>query len=194
MAWKITTPPAVEPVTLAEAKAYLRLDHTTEDGLVTALIVAARQQVEVFTRQALVTQTVLEYFDAFPRWEPFDFDSLYLSVNPVQSVEAFTYIDQNGIEQELQTTDYELDSASHPARLNSSYDAKAWPGALLVPNAVRVEYVAGYGLAAAVPKGIISALFLLLGHMHTNRDAKGHNSPELPQAVKALLYPYRVAR
>ena len=49
--------PGEEPVTLAEAKAWCRIDASDEDALVTALIAAARLQVESLTGRALVTQS-----------------------------------------------------------------------------------------------------------------------------------------
>jgi hypothetical protein len=49
--------PGEEPVTLAEAKAWCRIDASDEDALVSALIAAARLQVESLTGRALVTQS-----------------------------------------------------------------------------------------------------------------------------------------
>src|ERR1044072_222843 len=46
-------------VALAEAKAWCRIDAADEDALVSALIAAARLQVESLTGRALVTQTWL---------------------------------------------------------------------------------------------------------------------------------------
>ena len=194
MAWKITTPPAAEPISLTEAKSYLRLDHATEDALVTSLITAARQLVEQYTRLALVTQVVTESLDKFPIWTIENLDAIYLSVNPVQTIDSLTYIDQNGESQTLGATDYELDSTSEPARLTSSLDAQFWPGTLLAANAVTIVYTAGYGAAAAVPQGIIAGLYLTLGHLYSNRDAKGTNMAQLPYPVQALLNPFKVAR
>jgi len=51
----LLTPPAVEPLTLDEAKAYLRVEHNDEDESIAALIAAARLQVEAQTRRALDT-------------------------------------------------------------------------------------------------------------------------------------------
>jgi len=45
--WKVSTAPASEPITLAEAKLYLRVDTTADDALITALITAARETVEL---------------------------------------------------------------------------------------------------------------------------------------------------
>ena len=53
----LIAPPGEEPVTLAEAKAFCRIDGSDEDALVNALIAAARLQVESLTGRALITQT-----------------------------------------------------------------------------------------------------------------------------------------
>jgi uncharacterized phiE125 gp8 family phage protein len=58
MAIEVTTQPAVEPLTTAEAKAHLRVDLTHEDNLIDAAVIAARTYVENFTRLKLITQTV----------------------------------------------------------------------------------------------------------------------------------------
>jgi hypothetical protein len=53
----LIAPPGEEPVTLAEAKAFCRIDGDGDDALVSALIAAARLQVESLSGRALVTQT-----------------------------------------------------------------------------------------------------------------------------------------
>jgi hypothetical protein len=49
--------PGEEPVALAEAKTFCRIDGTDEDALVSALIAAARLHVESLTGRALIEQT-----------------------------------------------------------------------------------------------------------------------------------------
>ena len=50
--------PAAEPISLVEAKAWLRLDTADDDAVVTPLIVAARQAVEAEARVRLISQTL----------------------------------------------------------------------------------------------------------------------------------------
>ena len=57
MELKIITPPAAEPLSTAEVKLHLRVDHNTDDTLITALIATAREWVESYTGKSLVEQT-----------------------------------------------------------------------------------------------------------------------------------------
>ena len=48
MAYSVVTPAASEPITLTEAKNFLRVDGTDDDTLITALISAAREMCESY--------------------------------------------------------------------------------------------------------------------------------------------------
>ena len=63
-----TVTAAVEPVTLAEVKAHLRLDHASEDELLGGLIRAAREEVERATGLALIDQDWRLVIDEWPAW------------------------------------------------------------------------------------------------------------------------------
>jgi Phage gp6-like head-tail connector protein len=62
----LVTPPAVEPVTLVDAKLHARIEFPDDDALVTSLITAARRYCETAIRAALVTQTWKLMLDSFP--------------------------------------------------------------------------------------------------------------------------------
>ncbi|HEY0282981.1 MAG TPA: head-tail connector protein, partial [Rhizomicrobium sp.] len=67
MSLTLVTPPAAEPVTLAEAKAHLKVDTSADDALITSLIVAARARAEWHSGCAFVTQSWTLWLDAWPR-------------------------------------------------------------------------------------------------------------------------------
>ncbi len=48
--------PAFEPLTLAETKLYLRVDHSDDDASIARMIQAAREAAEFYLRRSLVTQ------------------------------------------------------------------------------------------------------------------------------------------
>ena len=56
-AFKRVTPPAEEPVSVEELRAYLRLSHDADDALIARLARAARERVEEETGRALAEQT-----------------------------------------------------------------------------------------------------------------------------------------
>jgi uncharacterized phiE125 gp8 family phage protein len=49
-------PPALEPLTLAETKLYLRVDHPDDDQAILRLIQTAREAAEEYLRRSLLTQ------------------------------------------------------------------------------------------------------------------------------------------
>jgi uncharacterized phiE125 gp8 family phage protein len=183
---RVLTPPATEPLSLAEAKLHLRVDGTDEDALITALIVAARESAEHELGRALITQTLRLTLDAFPAE-----GGIELLRPPVPSITQLQYVDTAGATQTLLNTAYSLDAVSQPSWLLPAYGT-TWPATRAQANAVWVDYVAGYGLAAAVPQAIKQWLLLAVGDMYANRERSGEKAAVPHGFVAGLLDPYRI--
>jgi uncharacterized phiE125 gp8 family phage protein len=187
----LTSGPAVEPVTLAEAKAHLRVDGTAEDTLIASLIIASRLHIEAALGIALVTQSWSYFLDAWPpRAE------LTLPLRPVQSIAAVRLYAADESVDTLDADSYLLDGAGVPARLVRAA-ALTWPRPGRVANGVEVAFVAGYGAAAAdVPAPIRQAVLLLVAHWYEHREpvAIGQPGTTVPAMVAELLAPYRWVR
>jgi len=189
MGLELKTAPSVEPISLTEAKNHLRVDISNDDTLISALITAAREHTETYLQKCLISQTWYQYHDfGFPC-------TIELLKNPVQSVTAITYIDGNGTEQTVATSIYDLDVNRKPATIFRAY-SQIWPITRLIQNAVKIEFITGYGDASTnVPAAIRSAMFLLIGHLYENREASTPlKITHLPMGYEALLAPYRLVR
>ncbi len=183
--------PEVEPVSLAEAKAHLRIDGTDEDILIGSLIVTSRLHIEAEMGLALVTQGWSWFTDAWPRGA-----SLTLPLRPVQSIAAVRTYDDAGVATTLSPDAYFLDGAGKPARLVRQ-GALAWPKPGRIANGIEIALVAGYGDAAAdVPEPIRHAILLLVAHWHEHRSPLevGPLAQPPPDMVEKLLKPYRAMR
>ncbi len=66
MSSKLLTGPAVEPLSLDEAKTFLRVEHSDDDQVIGALIASARMHVEAQAKIALITQSWRMVFDCWP--------------------------------------------------------------------------------------------------------------------------------
>lgn len=182
MGLALITAPAVEPVTLTEAKTQCRVDGSTEDTFLTSLIVAAREAAEAQTGRALINQTWERTLDAFPRrW------NIYLPFPPLVSVTHIKYIDADGVLQTLASTGYKVLTTRTPGEVCLSYN-NVWPSTRCEEDAVTVRYVAGYGAtAASVPQLIKQGILLTINHWYDNREAE-----ELPAAAVRLFDMLRV--
>lgn len=184
----LVTAPAVEPVSLADAKAHLRVDGTDENSLITALIVAARQFVENHCEIALVTQTLRMTLPAFA-------DAIQLERPPVVGITQIEYVNTAGTVVTVLNADNNLWrlSAGPMRPIVTPYFNASWPDTAAVPDAVKITYTAGYGAAATdVPQAIRQAMLLLIGHWYKTREAAGPALADAPFAVTALLAPYKV--
>ena len=180
--WKVTGAPGLEPVTLAEMKLHLRAtEDTTDNDLITSLIIAARQWCEGYQNRAYISQTITLKSDRFPK-------VFYIPRPLLISVTSIKYIDTAGVEQTLSTDVYDTDIYSQPGRIGLKY-GQSWPAIRGDINSVEIIYKAGYGEATAdVPDGIKAAIKLLAAHLYVNRIAVCDSSmTEVPLAVRSLL-------
>ena len=190
MALVLTTAPAAEPISLAEAKAHLRIDADDEDALIASLIAAARMFVERTLGVALITQDWSYFLDFWPRST-----CVTLPVLPVQAVDAVTLHDAQGGASVLDAESYAVDVLSTPARLVLKSAAPAVVTREL--NAFEIAFAAGYGDEASdVPAPIRQALTLLVAHWFERREpvVLGASAQEVPATVAGLLLPYRRVR
>lgn len=185
----LLVPPALEPVSLEEAKAHLRLAGSDDDDYVSALIVAARLQVETAIRRVLIDQTWRIYRDDWPR------DGLVdLPIAPVRSITEVVVYDADGEPTTLGPTAWALDAASVPARLKLLGTGPT-PGRPL--NGIEIDVVAGFGASGvAVPQPLRLAIMTLVARWFENREGAGFGivPSAVADAFEALVAPYRVLR
>jgi len=159
---RTSTPAAV--VTTAEAKAWLRVDHSNDDSFIDDLIGFATKRIETKTQRQLTTATWVRYLDKFPT----GVESIELERCPVQSVTSITYVDTDGNTQTLDSANYRVDAKSEPGRITPGYGLN-WPSTRRITNAVTVTFVAGYGDAADVDPLALTAIRFAVAYMYSNR-------------------------
>ena len=179
MRLKLKTAPAVEPITLEEAKNHLKVDSTDDNTLINSLIKAARDLAEKETRRAFITQTWQMYLDSAPA-------EIEIPKPPLQSVESIKVLDQDGNETTVDSSYYDVDKAENsPGRVKLKSGC-CWPTHRGFASFI-VEFKAGYGDAATdVPEALKQGFFVLIGHLYENRGDEG--------AVKARVHALEEAR
>jgi hypothetical protein len=173
--YKITTQATVEPLTLAEVKLHLRVDHDDEDSMIGLYMKAARQHAERFLGLSLAAQSVQYVLannetprDEWRMYEPRQPNIIELPLSPVASIESVT----DGV-----------DPYDHTANL------------LIFPATIRCEsipevLVIDYTTEPLVEEDIRLALLLII---HTMYETRGAPEPDtLDRISEAYLRAHRV--
>ena len=179
------TPPASEPVSLAEAKLFLRVDHSAEDELISLLITAAREAVEAGIGRALITRRVRESLDIWVREAS---QGALLGLGPVTNVVAVRLLADNGSQSVLDPERYRLDGNRDRPRL---VFANGLPATLREIGGIEIEYDCGYADEAGdLPVALRLATMQIVASLYELRQGEG----SIPETARALMRPFAPAR
>ena len=213
----LVTPPAVEPWTVADAEVQqaLRLDSADDSAFVALTIKAARRYFERITGLCLINQQWKVSFDDLPlRVGQFGLEyglapsmsrftgqaagrEIRFARSPLQSVDAFNYIDASGVTQVFDPSNYTVGSVGVSTTFGRLWlnENASWPDAGSFPGALSITFTAGFGTtAASVPEEIRLALLYLTAHWYENRlPTNADGAMEIPHHLDALIAMHRVA-
>lgn len=185
MAVKTITPPASEPVSLAEAKLFLRIDQNAEDDLIETLIVAAREAVEAGCGRALIKRRVRESLDI---WRRDAVGGAVLGLGPVSSVVTVRVLAANGSQSVIDAERYRLEGSYDRPRL--VFEAGV-PAILRSAGGVEIEYDAGYAEEPGdLPVALRLATLQVIAALYEARIGEAR----IPEAARALMRPFAPVR
>ena len=193
----LTAPPSVEPITLAEAKVFLRVDISNDDALIAALVTAAREACERFTGRVLVTQTWTLFRDDWPGRAAVD-----IPRPPLLSIVHVKTYDDTDTATVWAANNYLVDTASEPGRLIPRTGV-ALPEVTRTAAGIEIRFVAGYApdesgspsdLVGNIPGGLVEGVRQLVAHLYENRGDCGADEAAALSGATLLWRPYQVKR
>ena len=186
------TPPALEPVTLTEAKAHLRVDTDADDVYVAHLITAAREWIEQYLDRTLIQTQWVMRFDKFPDSgiEPVELPRPPMVASGTATAVTVTFTQEQGSTSTYSTAEYRVDRHATPGTILPIYGS-TWTPHRQDDNAISVTWWAGYGAnGASVPAAIRHAILMLCSHWYETRGATvstGAVPQDVPFGVRSLL-------
>lgn len=176
----LVTAPTTEPVSLDEAKAWLKVDGDDDNDTIAAMIAAARRQVEALTGRALIRQVWRLELDEVP-----DDDELMLPRPPLVSVDSVQYVDSAGATQTWSSTLYQVQSDDAGRAMLAPAYGEAWPTVRCQFGAFKVQYTAGYGdTADYVPEQARVAIKMMAAFLYQHR---GDDDAKVPDYIRHVV-------
>lgn len=201
MEYRILSQPVSEPITLADARAHLRIiaygspESHPDDAYVTQLISEAREWVEKHLNRSLATKTIEFYANEFK-------EKYELSLLPIQSVDSITYLADDNTIKTVGASVYKFKAYESAAKLILASNQHLPTDLIGEEDAITITVTAGYTNGTSpdtypLPHPIKAAMLLIIGHLYENRqeDVLGNTRisfNSLPMGVYNLLQPYRL--
>lgn len=182
------TPPAIEPVSLAEAKDFLRILTADEDELLGTLITAARLMIEAASGRLLIEQDWRIVLDTWPQG-----GEIRLPLSPVRSLTAARVHPASGAADPVMLSSLTLIAGSDPPLIVIA-------GPVPVPGrthaAIEIDLIAGFGATSdTVPAPLRQAVLRLACRWFEHRgDVVSRDAARLPAEIAALVAPFRRVR
>ncbi len=181
---------AAVTVTDAECKLFAKIDTSADDAVVTSLNATATNIIAREMGKSFVETDWLLTMDCFPCTLTLCTGQRYFQIcrTPLMSVTEIRYLDTDGTQQTLATTEYVVDTQFEPARIAENENV-SWPDTQNVVNAVEVEFKSGYGsTAAAVPDRFKTIILLFFTHLYEHREA-AHDKRwhEIPKHIQYMI-------
>lgn len=150
------------PISLADVKNQLRIEHDFEDAFLRySLIPAAVEYVEARTSRQLAPATwrftVSEFKNPIP-----------IPLPPLRSVDSIRYVDPDDFVQDLDLSLVKV-WQQEPAIVGLIH-GQAWPATLAVSNAIIITYQAGYD---QLPGLLHAAVLTAVDDLYSQRDLAG---------------------
>jgi uncharacterized phiE125 gp8 family phage protein len=171
--------PSVEPITLEEAKAHLRVTSDDEDDYIQSLIPVAREWGETFQGRSWITRSIDYFIDAWPQ------SPVQLPRPPIQEITSVKYATDDG-EYTLAQDEYMLDPLGRLHIYKPPPDGDV--------RYMKITYKAGYGDdPASLPHRVKQAMLLLIGHWYENREIISDKpTNDIPYTAELLLLQERI--
>lgn len=184
----IDVPAAAQPVTLALVKSQANIDasDTYFDTLIEdTYIKVATLHAQDWTSKTFINTSKTVYWG----WEfPY---CLQIHDAPKLNISDFRYLDTDDIEQVLSPDDYLIETDDHFTNIYAA-SKSGWPKTSCVPNAITINYTAGFGADyTSVPDDIQLALAKMCTRMLGNRGDCSDTCGSVPCDAQILLSPYR---
>lgn len=172
--------PADEPLTLAELKKHLKVDHDAEDDLIAAFGIAAREMTEAESRRPWVARAITLTLAHWPAAWAIELPT------PAASLTGVAYYAVDGTLTTLANCQSWL--AHSPPLVYPPANAYFWPGLLANKVApVVVTYAAGCGTKRDVPESAKVAIRACVAHWYESRgDAKDPHELGMPPLAARL--------
>jgi len=180
--------PSADVLSLADAKAHMKVDTSDEDSLISAYVAAATSLIDGdgWLGRAMITQDWAQWVNQAPGW-------VRLSMGPFQELVSVQYYDVDNVLQTATLSDFETRKQGDFVICKPKEDFE-WPAAETRQDAIKITYRAGWGdVATDVPPDLVAAIKLMTSHLYENRSATTEMKLQnIPMGVQALVGRHRV--